>query len=425
MSSKQRIHPAFKTILLVLLLVTPLLALRQVGQNEKATPAAGQDQKTLSQQTDEEASHRNGSAELKTEKDKQSYALGMNVGNVVKTRSIEVDLDLIIRGLKDSLSGSSTLLSEREASAEVQELRHEVKQKAISQRREKLQKNKQEGEAFLAANKGKEGVVTLPSGLQYKILQAGDGKKPSGNDVVFCNYRGTLLNGMEFDSSYRRGGKPSPFAFARVMRGWKEALQLMPVGSKWQVFVPSDLAYGASGAGKVIEPNSTLIFDLELVSIKSRVPNAQEEQSDTALDSEAGIVQQQAAAPGAANSKIPLSEIRVSFKLDPRLSGATYGGERWIASSPFTSLAQVGTQATVEAKVDGVSKNGAPVRVAVEWTPADPEMVSVAPGENSQVKITVHHAGESNLTVASNGVSKTLLVRAKNVGNATQVEISQ
>jgi FKBP-type peptidyl-prolyl cis-trans isomerase len=429
MSSKRRILPAFKTILLVLVFVTPLLALHPIGQNEKATPAAAQDQKgdqkAVSQRTDEESSPHSGGAELKTEKDKQSYALGMNVGNQVKARSMEVEVELIIRGLKDSLSGSSTLLSEQEASTEVQELRHEVKQKAIAQRREKLQKNKQEGKAFLAANKTKEGVVTLPSGLQYKILKAGDGKKPSVNDIVFCNYRGTLLNGMEFDSSYRRGAKPSPFAFARVMRGWKEALQLMPVGSKWQIFVPSDLAYGASGAGKVIEPNSTLIFDLELVSIKSRVMNAQEAQSETAPDSEAGIVQQQAAEPGAANSGVPLSDIRVSFKLDPRLSGATYGGERWIASTPFTSLAQVGTQATVEVKADGVAKNGAPIRAAVEWTPADPEMISVAPGENSQVKITVHHAGESKLTVASNGVSKQLLVKAKYVGNATQVEISQ
>jgi FKBP-type peptidyl-prolyl cis-trans isomerase FklB len=424
MSSNRRVHSAFKTILLVLVFVTPLLALHQIGQNEKAKPAAAQDQKAVSGRTDEEASHHSGGAELKTEREKQSYALGMKVGDQVKARSMEVDVELILRGLKDSLSDSSTLLSEQEASTEVQELRHEVRQKAIAQRREKLQKNKQEGEAFLAANKTKEGVVTLSSGLQYKVLKAGEGKKPSPNDIVFCNYRGTLINGMEFDSSYRRGTKPSPFAFARVMRGWKEALQLMPVGSKWQIFVPSDLAYGASGAGKVIEPNSTLIFDLELVSIRSRVTNSQEAQNETAPDSEAGIVQQQAAEPSAANS-VPLSDIRVSFKLDPRLSGATYGGERWIASSPFTSLAQVGTQATVEVKADGVAKNGAPVRTAVEWTPADPGMISVVPGENSQVKITVHHAGESKLTVASSGVSKQLLVKAKYVGNATQVEISQ
>jgi FKBP-type peptidyl-prolyl cis-trans isomerase FklB len=424
MSSDRRVLSAFKTILLVPVFVTPLLALHQIGQNQKTTPSTAQDQKAVSGRADGDASRHSGAAELKTEKEKQSYALGMKLGDQVKARSMEVDVELILQGLKDSLSESSTLLSEQEASTEVQELRHEIKQKAIAQRREKLQKNKQEEAAFLAANKTKEGVVTLPSGLQYKVLKAGEGKKPSPNDIVFCNYRGTLINGMEFDSSYRRGTKPSPFAFARVMRGWKEALQLMPVGSKWQIFVPSDLAYGARGAGKVIEPNSTLIFDLELVSIKNRVMNSQEAQNETP-DSEAGIVQQQAAEPSAATSAAPLSDIRVSFKLDPRLSGATYGGERWIATSPFTSLAQVGTQATVEVKADGVAQNGAPVRTAVEWTPTDPGMISVVPGENSQVKITVHHAGESKLTVASDGVSKQLLVKAKYVGNATQVEISQ
>jgi FKBP-type peptidyl-prolyl cis-trans isomerase FklB len=428
MSSKQRVLPASKTILLVLMLVTPLLALHRIGQDQKATPASDQDQKkdqiAVSQNTDEGASSHSSGAELKTEKDKQSYALGMNVGNQVKARSMEVDLDLIIRGLKDSLSGSSRLLSDQEASTEVEELRKEVKQKAITQRREKLKKNKQEGEEFLAANKTKEGVVTLPSGLQYKILKAGEGNKPTGNDIVFCNYRGSTLDGKEFDSSYRRG-KPSPFKFARVMEGWKQALRLMPVGSKWQVWVPPDLAYGIRGASNVIEPNSTLVFDLELVSIRSRVTSPEETQSETAVDSEPGVVQQQAAEPAIAKTTLPLEDIRISFKLDPRLSGATYGGERWIASSPFNSLAQVGTQATVEAKVDGVAKNGASVRTAAEWKPADPEMVTVAPGENSQVKITVHHAGESKVTVASNGVSKQLIVKAKYTGNATQVEISQ
>jgi FKBP-type peptidyl-prolyl cis-trans isomerase FklB len=337
---------------------------------------------------------------------------------------MDVDADLIVRGLKDSLSGSSTVLNEQEASAEVEELRQQVKQKTITQRREKLKKNKQEGQEFLAANKTKEGVVTLPSGLQYKILKAGEGNKPTGNDIVFCNYRGSTLDGKEFDSSYRRG-KPSPFKFARVMEGWKQALRLMPVGSKWQVWVPSDLAYGTRGASNVIEPNSTLVFDLELVSVRSRITSPEETQGETAVDSEPGVVQQQAAEPAIAKTAVPLEDIRISFKLDPRLSGATYGGERWIASTPFTSLAQLGTQATVEVKADGVAQNGAPVRAAVEWTPADPGMISVVAGENSQVKITVHHAGESKVTVASNGVSKQLIVKAKYTGNATQVEISQ
>ena len=424
MSSKQPVLPAFNIVLLILVSIIPLLSLHATGQDEKAAPATDQDQKTTSKEPDEKARTASG-VELTSEKSKKSYALGMNVGKQVTTRGVEVDPDLVLQGLKDSLAGDKTLLTEQEATAEVQDLQREVKQKAIALRREKLHKNKQEGEAFLAANKAKEGVLTLPSGLQYRIVKAGEGKKPSGNDIVFCNYRGTLIDGTEFDSSYQRG-KPSPFAFPRVMKGWKEALQLMPVGSRWQIFVPSELAYGATGAGSVIGPNSTLIFDLELVSIRSKVRNAQEPQTEMAAGAEeAGIVQQQAAEPAEVASSVPLSDIRISFKLDPRLSGPTYGGERWIASSPFTSLAQLGTQATVEAKVDTLAKNGAPIRTAVEWTPADPEMITVAQTENSQVKITVHHAGESKVMVASNGISKQLLVKATHVGNSTQIEISQ
>jgi FKBP-type peptidyl-prolyl cis-trans isomerase FklB len=129
--------------------------------------------------------------------------------------------------------------------------------------------NKQAGDAFLAANKSKEGVVTLPSGLQYKILKAGTGPKPTVSDSVVCNYRGTLLDGKEFDSSYKRG-QPATFPVGRVIKGWTEALQLMPVGSKWQLFIPSDLAYGASGAGGDIGPNATLIFEVELISIQGK-----------------------------------------------------------------------------------------------------------------------------------------------------------
>jgi FKBP-type peptidyl-prolyl cis-trans isomerase FklB len=127
--------------------------------------------------------------------------------------------------------------------------------------------NKKEGDAFLAANKTKEGVVTLPSGLQYKILKAGTGPKPKTTDTVISNYKGTLINGTEFDSSYKRG-QPATFPVGQVIKGWTEALQLMPVGSKWQIFVPADLAYGQRGAGPDIGPNATLIFEVELMSIK-------------------------------------------------------------------------------------------------------------------------------------------------------------
>ena len=129
--------------------------------------------------------------------------------------------------------------------------------------------NKKEGEAFLADNKTKPGVVALPSGLQYKILTEGTGAKPTAGDSVVCNYRGTLINGKEFDSSYKRG-QPATFPVGRVIKGWTEALQLMPVGSKWQLFIPSDLAYGASGAGGDIGPNATLIFEVELISIQGK-----------------------------------------------------------------------------------------------------------------------------------------------------------
>ena len=130
--------------------------------------------------------------------------------------------------------------------------------------------NKQQGDAFLDANKAKEGVVTLPSGLQYKVLTEGKGPKPAAQDTVECNYKGTLIDGTEFDSTAKHGGKPATFPVSGVIKGWTEALQLMPVGSKWQLFIPSDLAYGARGAGGVIGPGSTLIFEVELVSIQPK-----------------------------------------------------------------------------------------------------------------------------------------------------------
>jgi FKBP-type peptidyl-prolyl cis-trans isomerase FklB len=129
--------------------------------------------------------------------------------------------------------------------------------------------NKTKGEAFLAENKKKEGVVTLPSGLQYKILKAGEGPKPTAEDSVKCNYRGTLIDGKEFDSSYKRN-EPATFPVKGVIKGWTEALQLMPVGSKWQLFIPPDLAYGERGAGELIQPEATLIFEVELLSIENK-----------------------------------------------------------------------------------------------------------------------------------------------------------
>jgi FKBP-type peptidyl-prolyl cis-trans isomerase len=164
------------------------------------------------------------------------------------------------------------LLTEDEARAALMQLQKEMQEKQQAKAAAEGDANKKEGEAFLAANKGKEGVVTLPSGLQYKILTPGTGPKPTATDSVVCNYKGTLINGTEFDSSYKRG-EPATFPVTGVIKGWTEALQLMPVGSKWQLFIPSDLAYGARGTpGGPIGPNATLIFEVELMSIKDKNP---------------------------------------------------------------------------------------------------------------------------------------------------------
>jgi FKBP-type peptidyl-prolyl cis-trans isomerase len=210
---------------------------------------------------------------LTTRKEKFSYALGMNIGtgleNNLKKQSVEVDPNLLSQGLKDAMAGGKTRLTQEEAQAVLTEVQTEIRK----QQQEKMQQagaaNKTEGEAFLAANKSKDGIVTLPSGLQYKILTAGTGPKPTASDSVVCNYRGTLINGTEFDSSYKRG-QPATFGVGQVIKGWTEALQLMPVGSKWQLFIPSSLAYGERGAGAEIGPNATLIFEVELLSIQDK-----------------------------------------------------------------------------------------------------------------------------------------------------------
>ena len=205
---------------------------------------------------------------LASRKEKFGYALGMSIGarysQGLNMQALEVDWDLVAQGMKDAAEGTETRLTEEEAKAALEEMHDELlKLKAAAA-------NESEGRAFLAANKDKEGVVTLPSGLQYKILTAGTGPKPTAHDWVVCNYRGTFINGKEFDSSSKKG-RPAKFSVGRVIKGWKEALQLMPVGSKWQLFIPPDLAYGARGEPHAeIAPNSTLIFEVELLSIKNK-----------------------------------------------------------------------------------------------------------------------------------------------------------
>jgi FKBP-type peptidyl-prolyl cis-trans isomerase FklB len=210
---------------------------------------------------------------LKTQKDKVSYALGMSMGkdlgSKLKQGSVEVDQAILLRGVKDALSGSKLLLTDDEVKAVFTQLNAEVRKRMEEKAKMAGDFNKKEGDEFLAANKAKDGVITLPSGLQYKILTEGTGAKPALTDSVTCNYRGTLISGIEFDSSYKRG-QPATFQVNGVIKGWTEALQLMPVGSKWQLFIPGELAYGERGSSPQIGPNSTLIFEVELLSIQSK-----------------------------------------------------------------------------------------------------------------------------------------------------------
>ncbi len=204
--------------------------------------------------------------QLKTDKDKFSYALGMNFGEKFRQQGLELDPAVFAKAFAESFNGGQTAITDQEMQAVLTAAAQEIRKKQTAQQAEKGAAAQKEGEVFLAANKTKEGVVTLPSGLEYKILKAGTGEKPTLDDTVVCNYKGTLINGTEFDASEKHGG-PASFPVKGVIAGWTEALQLMPVGSRWQLFVPSNLAYGAQGPGD-IGPNATLIFEVELVSIQ-------------------------------------------------------------------------------------------------------------------------------------------------------------
>jgi len=207
---------------------------------------------------------------LKTQKDKASYAIGLNIGKSMHKDSVDIDPNILLRGLKDGLAGSKPLLTDDEAKATMIALQADLRKKQQEKMVVEGEANKKVGEAFLAENKTKEGIVTLPSGLQYKILTEGTGPKPTATDTVVCNYKGTLLDNTEFDSSYKRG-QPATFPVSGVIKGWTEALQLMPVGSKWQLFIPSELSYGARGGpGGGIGPNATLVFEVELMSIQPK-----------------------------------------------------------------------------------------------------------------------------------------------------------
>lgn len=205
---------------------------------------------------------------LPTKKDQISYALGLNVGKGLQRESIDVDPNLIMQGLKDGMSGGKTLMTDDQAQQTMMQLQAEVREQAEAKRKQEAVTNKKAGDDFQAANKVKPGVVSLPSGLQYKIIKQGSGPKPTPNDVVSCTYTGTLIDGKVFDSTAMHGGEPATFPVKGVIKGWTEALQLMPVGSKFQLVLPPDLAYGEHGAGNDIGPNQTLVFEVELLSIK-------------------------------------------------------------------------------------------------------------------------------------------------------------
>ncbi len=202
---------------------------------------------------------------LNTDKEKRSYALGMSIGQSLSKQGLPVDSALVARGLKDAMAGD-TVMTADEMKTTLTEFRGEVQKEQESKAKAAGEASRKEGEAFLTANKTKEGVKTLPDGLQYKILKQGTGVQPTADDTVSVNYRGTLIDGKEFDSSYKRG-EPATFPVGGVIKGWTEALQMMPVGSKWELYIPSDLAYGDRGAGADIPPGATLIFEVELLSI--------------------------------------------------------------------------------------------------------------------------------------------------------------
>jgi len=216
--------------------------------------------------------------QLKTPKDKTSYSIGMDIGRSITNQALDVNPDALAAGLKATVTGAATLLTEAEyqetmktfrteMQAKMMAKRQEMQAKQAEQAKESGDKNKKEGETFLAENKKKEGVKTTPSGLQYKIITAGTGKIPTASDTVVTQYRGTFIDGKEFDNSYKRG-EPFVTPVSNVIKGWTEALTMMPVGSKWQLFIPADLAYGAGQRG--IPPNSTLLFDMELLGIQDK-----------------------------------------------------------------------------------------------------------------------------------------------------------
>ena len=337
---------------------------------------------------------------LESRQDKLSYALGMEAGGNLRRHGLEVDTEWVLQGLEDALAGGEVLLSEKEARALLAELRSALAATAdgVDASTELAEKNRKEGEAFLTQNSTRAGVVVLDSGLQYSVLKAGDGASPRIGDIVITHYRGTLVDGTEFDSSFARG-QPATLRVNGVIKGWSEALQLMSVGSKWRIFLPPELAYGSRGTGGMIGPNSTLIFELELLGIG-------------------------AMPAGAANSagSPQLSGLRFAYRLDPRLTRGLYMGDRWVSSPTYKGI--VG-QDTVRARAEGLDAQGRPIAVQPKWTPADSSMVTVTPSVGSEVDITVKRAGRSNLQVTFGAVTTELVIHAEKEGESLKLEIAR
>ncbi len=216
---------------------------------------------------------------LKTQKDKVSYIIGLNMGRSMKADNIEIDTDLLARGIKDALAGKAAM-SDEQVQETMMAFQREMMEKQMAVAREAGEKNKKEGEAFLAQNAKKPGVKTTASGLQHLVVKEGAGAMPKADDVVKVQYRGTLIDGTEFDSSYARNNQPVTFPVNRVIPGWSEGVQLMKVGGTSKFFIPAKLAYGESGAGGQIGPNATLIFDVELLGIEPKEKPAEEKAAD-------------------------------------------------------------------------------------------------------------------------------------------------
>ncbi|MEI8028894.1 MAG: FKBP-type peptidyl-prolyl cis-trans isomerase [Comamonadaceae bacterium] len=203
---------------------------------------------------------------IKTDKDKLSYSIGASIGKNLKNESAEIDLNVMIEGIKAGLAGDKVLLSEKEVREVMNEYQTQMRKRAAAKKQLAQGDNKKKGDAYLAQYKAQKGVLELPNGVLYKIIKEGTGKKPMESDMVEVNYRGTLINGTEFDAT--EPGRPANLKIPSLIAGWKQALTMMPTGSKWQIAIPSALAYGERGVGADIGPNEVLVFDLELIAIK-------------------------------------------------------------------------------------------------------------------------------------------------------------